>query len=410
MTPWPRPLTALTLAALLQVGAPAGAQTLPSRPIELADGQLVLSAEVGASISAEDRPGYFNYTDYEHSSLRLFQAAFTAAWQPAARLAFLTEVRSENLDTPRFYAAFVRFRPWVGRAFDVQAGRIPPSFGAFGRRAYGLDNPVIGYPLAYQYLTSLRADALPATADDLLAQRGRGWRVAYPIGREGFDVGLPLVSSFRWDTGVQVRAGGRPVEATAAVTLGTLSNPGWEDNNGGAQVSGRLALRPAPQWVLGVSAARGPYAARVATSALPPHATARRPTQTAWGADAEFSRDHWLVRAELVYSSWSVPAVDEPRITEPLEALGAWVEARYRVTPRVYLAGRVDHLGFSSIRGTLFEGAPTPWEEPVTRLEAGGGYYVRRNIVVRAVYQYNHRDDSRTRERHFVAAQGLYWF
>src|SRR3990167_3045273 len=33
MTPWPRPLTALTLAALLQVGAPAGAQTLPSRPI-----------------------------------------------------------------------------------------------------------------------------------------------------------------------------------------------------------------------------------------------------------------------------------------------------------------------------------------------------------------------------------------
>jgi len=165
MTPWPRPLTALTLAALLQVGAPAGAQTLPSRPIELADGQLVLSAEVGASISAEDRPGYFNYTDYEHSALRLFQAALTAAWQPASRLAFLTEIRSENLETPRVYAALVRVRPLVGRAFDIQAGRIPPSFGAYGRRGYGLDNPVVGYPLAYQYLTSLRGDALPATAD-----------------------------------------------------------------------------------------------------------------------------------------------------------------------------------------------------------------------------------------------------
>ena len=111
-----------------------------------------------------------------------------------------------------------------------------------------------------------------------------------------------------------------------------------------------------------------------------------------------------------MYSSWRVPAVDEPRVAEPLEALGAWVEARYRMTPRVYIAGRADHLGFSSIRGTLFEGAPTPWEAPVTRLEAGAGYYVRRNIVVRAVYQYNHRDDSRTRERDFVAAQGLYWF
>jgi len=116
-----------------------------------------------------------------------------------------------------------------------------------------------------------------------------------------------------------------------------------------------------------------------------------------------------IVQARRDGISWLF-LLDEPRIAGPLEALGAWVEARYRVTPRVYVAGRVDHLGFSSIRGTLFEGAPTPWEEPVTRLEAGGGYYVRRNIVVRAVYQYNHRDDSRTSERHFVAAQGLYWF
>ena len=56
----------------------------------------------------------------------------------------------------------------AGHNFDIQAGRIPPTFGAFGRHAYGTDNPVIGYPLAYQYLTSLRTDAVPETADDLL--------------------------------------------------------------------------------------------------------------------------------------------------------------------------------------------------------------------------------------------------
>jgi hypothetical protein len=400
----------VSIAVLIHAGAPADAQTLPDRPVELAGGQVVLSAQVDASMAADDRPGYFNHTDYEHSVLRLFQAALTAAWRPATRLAFLAEVRTENLDTPRVYAAFVRIRPWAGRAFDIQAGRIPPSFGAFGRRAYGLDNPVVGYPLAYQYLTSLRADALPASADDLLARRGRGWRVAYPIGQEGFDAGLPLVSSFRWDTGLQVRAGGKPLEATAAVTAGTLSNPGTSDHNGGVQVSGRIALRPGPAWVLGFSAARGPFAARVATSALPPHATGGRPTQTAWGADAEYSRGHWLVRGELVHSSWSLPAVDEPRITRPLEALGAWIETRYRLTPRVYVAGRADRLGFSTIEGTLFDGAPTPWDARVVRLEMGGGYYVRRNVVLRAVYQYNHRDDTRTSHRHFVAGQGLYWF
>lgn len=398
------------LIAVLAAGTPSDAQTLPDRPIELGGGQVVLSAHVEASLAADDRPGYFNHTDYEHSVLRLFRAALAAAWQPSARLAFLAEVRTESLDAPRVYAAFVRIRPWTGRVFDIQAGRIPPSFGSFGRKTYGLDNPVIGYPLAYQYLTSLRGDALPASADDLLAQRGRGWRVAYPIGREGFDTGLPVVSSFRWDTGVQVRAGRRPLEATAAVTAGTLSNPGTSDDNGGVQISGRLAMQPGPAWVLGVSAARGPFAARVATSALPPEATGARPLQTAWGADAEYSHGHWLVRGELVYSSWSLPAVDEPRITRPLEALGTWIEARYRLTPRVYVAGRADRLGFSTIRGTSFDGAPTPWDAPVTRLEAGGGYYLRRNVVLRATYQYNHRDGTRTSRRHFVAAQGLYWF
>src|SRR5256886_9040457 len=64
--------------------------------------------------------------------------------------------------------------------FDIQAGRVPPTFGAFARRAYVSDNFLIGYPLAYQYLTSLRPDAVPANADELLRSEerrvGKEWR------------------------------------------------------------------------------------------------------------------------------------------------------------------------------------------------------------------------------------------
>jgi len=405
-----RPLVAATIALILVTAARAGAQALPSRPVELAGGQVVVSGTVSASIADDDSPGYFNFTDYEHSALRLFSAAITAAWQPAARLAVLADVRTENLDTPRVYAAYLRVRPWAGRAVDIQAGRIPPSFGAFARQGYALDNPVIGYPLAYQYLTTLRADALPASADDLLAQRGRGWRVRYPIGDRTPRAGVPLVSAFRWDTGIQVRVGTRPIEATAAVTLGTLSNPRTTSENGGVQISGRLAARPTAGFLLGISAARGPYVTREATAALPARASAGTPTQRAFGVDAEYSRGHWLVRGEVVFSSWSVPAVDAPPITGRLDALGAWVEGRYRVTPRVYLSARADHLGFSKLAGTLFGGRPTPWDAAVTRLEAGGGYYVLRNVVARGVYQRNWRDGGRPTRRHFVAAQLVYWF
>ena len=92
------------------------------------------------------------------------------------RLSVLAEIRTDNLHRPRPYALFVRVRPWPARRFDVQAGRIPPVFGAFSRRPYPADNFLVGYPLAYQYLTSLRPDALPANADELIRMRGRGCR------------------------------------------------------------------------------------------------------------------------------------------------------------------------------------------------------------------------------------------
>ena len=47
-------------------------------------------------------------------------------------------------------------------------GRVPATFGAFSRNTYGTDNLLIGTPLAYQYLTSLRPDSLP---DDAKTER-----------------------------------------------------------------------------------------------------------------------------------------------------------------------------------------------------------------------------------------------
>src|SRR6478609_6170581 len=87
----------------------------------------------------------------------------------------------------------------------------------FARRTYGPDaNPLIGYPLAYQYLTSLRPDAVPASADDLLAMRARGWRASYPVGNPVPGPGVPLVSAYRWDTGVQAHYANTRVDAAVA--------------------------------------------------------------------------------------------------------------------------------------------------------------------------------------------------
>jgi hypothetical protein len=402
----------VTCAVLVGAATELSAQMLPSAPVTFGNGLLTLGSEVDVSVAPSDYKGWFDYTDYQHNPLRLFRVALTAALRTGAHVEILGDVRAEADMIEgdwivRPYAVYVRVRPWVTRTFDIQAGQIPPSFGTFARRGYGNDNPLIGMPLAYQYLTALRSDAVPASADDLQRMRAHGWLVRYPIGSPDAAPGLPLVNALRWDTGIQVHVGSQPVELSVSVTNGTLSKPRFRDDNGGKQISARLAFHPAVGLVLGVSGARGTYLARAATDALPPSLRDGDCTQRALGADVEYSRGYWLLRAEMILSAWRLPAISAPFITDPVRAIGAYVEGRYRIRPRIFLAGRADHLGFSQITGSA---GPVSWDAPVTRIEAGGGYYLQRNLIVEAVYQYNWRDGGLVHTLGTGSAQLRYWF
>src|SRR4030095_12529845 len=120
-------------------------------------------------------------------------------------------------------------------------------------------NLLIGQPLAYQYLTSIRPDALPATPDDLLRMRGRGWLSRFPVGNTADGPGLPILSTSAWDTGVQLHGVTGMLEWTGSVTAGSLSDPRFRDNNAGRQFAGRAVARPNAAMVFGVSASRGAW-------------------------------------------------------------------------------------------------------------------------------------------------------
>jgi prepilin-type processing-associated H-X9-DG protein len=383
------------------VAAPASAQVLPSAPIAFADGHVTIGADVSASIGpVESGTGYFNYTDYDHSTLRLLRIDVTAAARLNDHFTILGDVRTENGDVPTPYGLYVRIRPWAGRNFDIQAGRIPPTFGAFPRRIYAADNSLIGYPLAYQYLTSLRADALPASADELLRMRGRGWRATYSIGNPAGEAGLPLASAFGWDTGVQAHGGTEVIDVTGSVTNGSPSNPLVRDDNSGKQFAGRVAYHPSAGLLIGASVARAPFVARSALASLP-GVDPGSAVQRAVGADVEYSRGYYLVRFETVVSDWTLPT-----LASPLRAIGSYVEGRYKVRPGLYVAARLDHLAFNDITGTSVR---MTWDAPVTRFEVGGGYYIQRNLLAKVSFQRDTRAAGR-RESHLAAAQLVFWF
>ena len=102
-----------------------------------------------------------------------------------------------------------------------------------------------------------------------------------------------------------------------------------------------------------------------------------------------------------------MPAVGAPVIDTPLRALGTYVEGRYKIRPGLYVAARADHLGFSELTGSL---GPQTWDAPVTRLEAGGGYYIQRNLLVKASCQRNTRSGGRVTRATLAAVQVQFWF
>ena len=381
---------ALPLALVFAI--PAGAEPPPPPAARFSYG-----GEASFSYSPPD-PSFFNYTDYEYTALRLGRLALNGSFRLHERLSVLAEVRSDNFDTPRIQGLYARFTPWTDRGFDVQAGVIPPVFGAYPRRAYANDNYLIGHPLGYQYLTSLRPDAMPSIEGDLIRMRGRGWRPSFPIGSDEIAPGLPIASTLRWDTGIQARVGSDRLEALVGVTVGSLSDPRIEDDNDGKQLSARVAARPVVGLVLGASAARGAYADEDALAAWPIRAGDLE--QTAWELDAEYSRGYGLIRVEALWTRWDAPAP----IGGPLSANAISIEGRYKLLPGLYAAARFDHVGFSRLAGGQ------TWDAPVMRFEGGGGYNIRRQVQLKAVYQYNRRDNGAMKSLGLVAGQLLFWF
>ena len=385
---------AARVGLVLGVAAFAGAQ----EP-EGGESRFRYGGEVVANFAPMD-PGSFNQTDYDDDSLRLFRLNLGLELRGSEKLSLLAEIRSDNLDAPRAYALYARVRPWRERDFAIQAGRVPPVFGAFLRRRYEFDNPLIGYPIPYQYPTVLRPDSAPADLEQLLAYRGYGARVRYPIGNTSVASGLAQVNPIRWDTGVSVNLGAEPVAFAFALTQGTIADPRVGDDNDGKQLAARLGWRPAFGWEVGVSASLGDYVSDEVKALIEGNQSS---DQTAFGVDAELARGPWILRGEAIWCSWDAPTLS----TGPLGTLGFMAEGRYKAAPGFYFAARVSGSRFESI--STPEG-PVTWDSPVTRFEGGVGYTFHRNLLGKIALQYNTRDATRVTSRWIPAVQLLFWF
>jgi hypothetical protein len=95
-----------------------------------------------------------------------------------------------------------------------------------------------------------------------------------------------------------------------------------------------------------------------------------------------------------------------PTLVQSLDASSAFVEGSYKLVPGLFVAGRLDRLGFGRLPSSL---PASTWDAAVTRLETGVGYYVRRNLLAKGAYQHNWRDGGLIRSRGLMAVQLHFW-
>jgi hypothetical protein len=443
--------------------APASAQLFASTPVTLGGGRIVIGGQAAVSMSAPADTAGFNDGYYAENSLRLARFAGSAEVHAgdriliAADVQLLTDVDRSNW---HFYPhrAVVQIRPAKSRALFIEAGILPPVFGGFLTRGYEA-NPLIGVPLAYQYPTDVGSrftgeyiqagsggggggnGGVPpgymvrqVVQADLQARLRGGSEGAPAPPRNsagGFDftvaaasaqtngtsgqmlVSAPIVDALGWSPGVSVRAGSGKVRLSVAVANGTLSRPRSVVGASAREISPRLEIRPVVGLVIGASVARGSFndtAFAYGTSASVTYASGRV-TQTAVGTDVEYSRGYWLVRSEIIFNAWGVPAEPNGLAASSLRVTSFEAEGRYRLLPGVYAAARFDRLSFGSAQMASFPYGPAvPWDADLTRVEAGIGWSIERNLMLKGVYQYTRRASAPARTAHLVSAQLLFWF
>ena len=276
---------------------------------------------------------------------------------------------------------------------SVEVGKIPMIFGTFAPRSYENKNPLVGYPLAYQYHTTLRADQVPMSPADLIEVRGRGQQgVAFtdfhgnPSGAAGVMSGSPILYDTCWDIGAATLGTWRWFEYAGGVTMGTVGMPmRSRDSNDGHQLVGRLGFVPVTGLRVSVSGSRGPYLGTPVRDFLPEGAAVEDYDQFAKALSIDWSYRHAAFVAEVVDNGF-----ESPWIPEELGTTAWYAEGKYTFLPGAYFAARFDQLKHDTIAyedPVTFEMKRETWDQDVQRAEGAIGYWVTSGILTRVDVQ-----------------------
>ena len=364
MTHAPSRSAVLALGALsLGVASPGGS----AQEIEIA-GQLDLVG-IARGDTLDINTAFRGDSPFNPIRVKLFARSWITE-----RIGVFTEVLLDIDADPRLNGAYLAVNEigdltWL----NARLGLAPSVVGPFGMRStYFNANPLVGVPLVWQYRTNLSSSG-NSTVASLRAATGE------PGG------GSPVLYDSCWMIQWELLGEVGAFEYSVALSPGALSNPVGARSVEGSMWLARVGHTPLAGLRLGLSAADGPWLSPPPLDGSGTPAYPEEPSsfdQSLLGVDVEYRTGPWLVHAELHGVRWETPL-----ISERLDAVGGFVEARFDFSPGWYVAGRLGGLRFGEVETDAATGARAPWDQDVARSELAVGYRLTRQALLKLDWQ-----------------------
>lgn len=218
----------------------------------------------------------------------------------------------------------IRFTPWHDGRLNLQAGQFATVVGQWVHRHSAWQNAFISAPLIYENPT--RLTDLFSRSNPLFLTRS--------FSREGYYYN-PVIWGASYTSGFAASGSWRQFQWAAELKNAALmSRPElwslWDKNFEKPTVSGRIEWHPDLRWKFGVSASHGNWAG-TGTSFEPVNDYQQRLVMF----DVSYEYRFLQIWAEYAISTFSYPGLDSDLDTH------VWfIEARYKLTPRLFLAVR----------------------------------------------------------------------
>lgn len=313
----------------------------------------------------------------------LLQVRFDRGFDPGAR----------DGGDARFDEYLLRYTPFDDARLNIQAGKFATAFGAWVGRHDSWNNPFINAPLPYENIVIIADQTPPPSLAAFLARRAK------PDQKRSW---MPMIWGPSYATGASVFGVAHGFAYALEVkNAGLSSRPSsWDATTVGFEnptVTGRLGVKPNATWDVGASASYGPYYAPTAQTFLPRGTSLGDFNQLTVGPDVTFAWRHWQVWGEAFASRFEVPMVGN------VETVAYFLESKYKLTPRLFVAARWNQQMFDKILAP--NGQWERWDRDIWRAEAALGYRFDRHLQGKIQYGHSLQNGPIQQGNNTVAAQ-----